>query len=307
MAGLQVTGIRFRASDGYLSAARMGQIITQRMQSGRRDLTRKTDQTPHSIKTFEGMRTPQTIEVSMLSDFASRIALIIPEVIHICPGTFEMGSLMAADEMPVRTVSMTKPYAIGKYPVTVEEFRAFKFSGSEKNLPEQLKDPGKDRFPVVRVNWEEAMSYCEWLTKANGEGRKFRLPTEAEWEYAARGCRNFVYPWGNDPVAENAVFGGNALEQVGSRSENKSPFGVMDMCGNVLEWTLESAYNYDPEKTQDPVGTVKTDSDRDVKILRGGSWRYTGFGTMRSSYRAEYCQTRRADDIGFRVVEELPE
>lgn len=305
---LRVSGIRFRATDGNLSTIRMGEILTQRMTGGLRGKVRETDERPLLLKDMFGMRHSQDLQVSKLSGIATSAALIMPEMIRIRPGTFEMGSLMSADEMPVRTVNMTRPYAIGKYPVTVEEYRAVKaFSGSGR-ASEQLTDTANDKFPVVKVSWTDAMKYCEWLTKGNGEGRIFRLPTEAEWEYAARGCRNFVYPWGNDPVAENAVFGGKGgLERVGSRPENKSPFGVMDMSGNVLEWTIEAAYNYDPDITENPGTPITINPKDEVKVLRGGSWKYTGFDMLRSSFRFEYCQTRRADDIGFRIVEELPQ
>jgi formylglycine-generating enzyme required for sulfatase activity len=202
------------------------------------------------------------------------------------------------DEKPQRTIHLPD-YAIGKVPVTVGQYRAFLDAGgsrerrwwteagwawhkAEKRVePRHWQDKkwtGDDRQPVVGVTWYEAYAYCAWLAEATG--RPYRLPTEAEWERAARGTDGRFYPWGNEYIQGYAnidekasgVPGGIYLERttpVGSYPQGASPYGALDMAGNVWEWCASKWANpYVHPEDNDPEGD-------DPRVLRGGSWYYS--------------------------------
>ena len=122
-----------------------------------------------------------------------------PEMVVIPAGSFHMGDVQGGgdkDEVPVRTVKIQKPFAVGRYEVTFEEYDQF-----AKAANRQLSSDegwGRGRRPVINVSWQDAVEYAKWLSEQTG--RRYRLPTEAEWEYAARGGKETVYWWGNDWV-----------------------------------------------------------------------------------------------------------
>jgi formylglycine-generating enzyme required for sulfatase activity len=156
--------------------------------------------------------------------------------------------------------------------------------------------------PVVCVSWYEAVAYSAWLSATSGEA--FRLPTEAEWEYAARGPDGLEYPWGNEWNADNAVTdetSGGQSAAVGSRPAGTSWVGALDMSGNVWEW-LSSQYQPYPYSAADGREDMQADARR---VGRGGSWgldRDDARGSRRSSGDPF---NRGYDDIGFRVLRPL--
>jgi formylglycine-generating enzyme required for sulfatase activity len=231
-------------------------------------------------------------------------------------GTFRMGAQKPddrdafPDESPVHQVTVS-PFSIGRYPVTVAEYDRFIAAGGYKekkfwkaggygkfeapgHWQRQLRYPSR---PVVEVSWYEAAAYC-----ASAKGR---LPTEAEWECAARGGREGVrYPWGNeepDPFRANYGEGGPSQPTpVGMYPEGATPQGVLDLAGNVWEWTADWWGDYAATPAKDPKGP----SDGAAKAIRGGAWDYDS-RDLRVSGRYRVVAVGRHDVIGFRCVREL--
>ena len=158
----------------------------------------------------------------------------VPEMVNIPAGDFQFGT----DNENV----WLDEYAIGKYPITNQEYKAFT-DATGYQTPVHWVDgkipEGKENHPVVNVNYYDAQAYCKWLSKITGE--TYRLPTEEEWEKAARGADGRRYPWGNEwnsNLANTVESGIGDTTPVGKYSPNgDSPYGVADMVGNVWEWT----------------------------------------------------------------------
>ena len=213
------------------------------------------------------------------------------------------------DESPVRRVFLSG-YWIGRYPVTVEEYRRFVEDGGYGEALYwraggfgRWKEPGSWREqldhvnptrPVVEVSWYEATAYAAWMA-ARRRVYGCRLPTEAEWEKAARGTTGRKYPWGNtlpNEMLANFAPDGKPnvghLTPVGAYPPGNTPEGVSDMAGNVWEWC------------GDVLGPARN-AEGVVRVLRGGSW-FNHSGYLRSAYRFVDRPGARFDYIGFRVV-----
>ncbi len=226
-------------------------------------------------------------------------APIEPELVHILAGEFLMGSDPKKDkdaydeEQPQHTVYLPE-YYIAKTPVTNAQYAVFAKITNRRTPP-----GGKEHHPVVDVSWRDAMAYCQWLAEATGKA--YRLPSEAEWEKAARGTDGRIWPWGNEPPDENRCNFGMKVGDttpVGQHSpQGDSPYGCVDMAGNVWEWTssLYKGYPYDPED-----GREEQEGSGD-RTLRGGSWGYDLRGA-RVSVRDNYHPDGFGNLVGFRVV-----
>jgi formylglycine-generating enzyme required for sulfatase activity len=258
---------------------------------------------------------------------------------------FMMGSEEYDDEKPIHPVQLS-PYWIGKYPVTNKEFAEFikqggyedkkywaekkskfEFDGIDfwKELKEKLprywlnEQFGRSRplAPVVGISWYEAMAYCMWLTEKN-PGKKFRLPTEAEWEFAARvgnsDSANYNqgrnYPWGDTTalMSERMNYSDSKLEQtsaVGSYPNGTTPDDIFDLAGNAWEWCYDW---YDEDYYQNsPQNNPKGPSSSPIgaRVLRGGSWGNNEW-ICRSTNRNRYNPDNRNNNWGFRVVQDSP-
>jgi formylglycine-generating enzyme required for sulfatase activity len=210
-------------------------------------------------------------------------------------GEFMMGSpdsdeAADDDEKPQHLVRITKPFYLGVYPVTQEQYE--KVMG--KN-PSQFKDPAN---PVESVSWDDAVEFCKKLSAK--EGKTYRLPTEAEWEYACRAGTPTSYSFGDDEASlgEYAWFRGNAERKthpVGQKKPNA--WGLFDMHGNVWEWCQDCFGEYTADVATDPVGP----SESTYRVYRGGSWNYTAEG-CRSAYRGWSTPVFRLNYLGFRVA-----
>jgi formylglycine-generating enzyme required for sulfatase activity len=231
------------------------------------------------------------------------------ELVRVPAGEFLMGSDpkvdkdASANEQPQHRLYLPEFY-IGKYPVTNEQYAAF-VKATRQTAPQYWKKSqiptGKENHPVVNVSWKDVVAFGQWLSQASG--KVTRLPTEAEWEKAARGGDGWIYPWGNDPPTTKLCnFVGNvgATTPVGQYPAGTSPCGALDMAGNVWEWTgsLYGPYPYQPEDGRN------SPDGKGERVVRGGSWldfqRYA-----RCAVRDGFVPVNFGTLIGFRVVVSL--
>jgi formylglycine-generating enzyme required for sulfatase activity len=196
------------------------------------------------------------------------------EKIRIPAGPFLMGKDMEVVELP--------DFSIAKFPTTIEEYSRFvEATGHRTPKWPGGKFPAESaRHPVVNVSWEDALAYLSWVAA--------RLPSEAEWEKTARGSQGWLYPWGNEFIPDNC--NSSESKSTGTRPVDAhpggvSPHGVMDMAGNVWEWT-SSLY----------------EAGADWRVLKGGSWDYKGFKDARAAARVYFGPTFRSGAIGFRCA-----
>ena len=221
------------------------------------------------------------------------------------------------DEYPRHEVELS-PFEMARCPVTRRLYREV-----------MGKNPGLfqgDDLPVTKVSWRDAIDFCNRLSAMDGltpayavderlvtwlhDADGYRLPTEAEWEYAARGTDGRVYPWGNEPPSNQLCWNGEGndvgyrLRQgpapVGSYPAGASPFGLMDMAGNVWEWCWDQYENY--RETKAVVRTSTGQSESRPRVLRGGSWIYDVPSLVRAAYRGRDDVSRRDSRVGFRCA-----
>jgi ribose/xylose/arabinose/galactoside ABC-type transport system permease subunit/formylglycine-generating enzyme required for sulfatase activity len=219
-------------------------------------------------------------------------------MIQIPAGPFIMGSDTGnEDEAPVHEVDLPA-FEIDKFEVTNADFAQFveatgyetdaEKEGRTKNW--QSAAEGKDNHPVIFVSWNDAVTYCQWAGK--------RLPTEAEWEKAARGTDGRMYPWGNEWDASKANvkdIGLRGTACVGSFGAGASPYGVEDMAGNVWEWTADWYEAY-------PGSDYESDYfGQKFRVQRGGGWFETA-DFVTTTYRNANSETAASDDLGFRCA-----
>ncbi len=202
-------------------------------------------------------------------------------------------------------------FYIDKYEVTVKQYMACVKAGqcSRAGMQGRCDYGRRDKlnYPINCVNWSQARAYCKWVKK--------RLPTEAEWEKAARGTDGRIYPWGDEWNPRNANYcdascdfdwrdnsyddGFPELAPVGSFSAGISPYGVYDMSGNVKEWVADwYEFYYQENSTRNPVGP----SSGDRRILRGGAWTDEPSYLLRVSGRQPVHPEYSEDNNGFRCV-----
>jgi formylglycine-generating enzyme len=276
-------------------------------------------------------------------------------MVLVLPGTFVMGASLAehgrSDEGQ-RRVSISRPFLISRYEVTVDQFSEFvadmqRRDPSWKTDAERVGPTGPagavstvkshghnawdptaswrntgfkqaGRHPVVFVSWNDATKYCEWLSAK--DGRRYRLPTEAEWEYAARANTTTAYPWGND------ADGGREFANLADRAYAKSfpernfgldyddgfvftapvgsfkpnGYGLYDMHGNVLEWVADLWEPHPRTSAMDPKGA----SNGAYRVAKGGAWG-SDPNDCRSAFRFREAPDNRFAGIGFRVAADL--
>ena len=233
----------------------------------------------------------------------SQVDPIRPEMVVIPGGRFRMGCVSGRgcydNEHPVHEVRV-EAFELGKYEVTFEEYD--RFTAATGREPADNEGWGRGRRPVIRVSWEDAVAYTKWLSGQTGE--RYRLPSEAEWEYAARAGSVTAYSWGNEIGSNRANCGGCGGQWDGGQtapvgSFDSNGWGLYDMHGNVFEW-VQDCWNgsYQGAPTN---GSAWESGDCTLRVGRGGSWRYSP-GLLRSADRFRITTTLRNHEIGFRVA-----
>ena len=251
----------------------------------------------------DGYARPKAIPGSTFRE-ALRSGGEAPEMVVIPSGRFRMGCLSNDDcydhEKPVREVTIAAPFALSVHEVTFEDYDRFTY-------PNTVDDEswGRGTRPVINVSWDDAREYVAWLSAQTGA--EYRLPSEAEWEYAARAGTVTKYHWGNE-VGTNLAncfgdFCGDEWEftaLVGSFRLNG--FGLHDMHGNVWEW-VQDCWNYGYAGAPSD-GAAWLTGDCSRRVFRGGSWHYLPLA-LRAAVRNTNSAGNRYDDVGFRVARTL--
>jgi formylglycine-generating enzyme required for sulfatase activity len=218
------------------------------------------------------------------------------------PGEFEMGGEQTNDEKPPHAVTIERAFAMAVYEVSFAEFGAY-CRATGARCPENPW--GGDDFPAALVSWDEAVAYARWLSSETGQN--YRLPSEAEWEYAARAGSRTRYPFGDDvtPVAARSSANRPVDSPVGSsdRSVNRNAFGLFHMIGNVREWVADHWYSGYAGAPTD--GTARLGAEANLRVVRGGGYS-DGALQLRSAARVSLERGTQDRFTGFRVVRELP-
>jgi formylglycine-generating enzyme required for sulfatase activity len=198
------------------------------------------------------------------------IHLLVPEMLNISPGVFNMGGRAFSGEKPIHEVNIAYNFAIGKFPVTFEEYDSFCAATGRRKAEDQ--GWGRGRRPVINVTWQDAVDYCQWLSEQSGQ--TYRLPSEAEWEYACRAGSAGDYCFGDDVerLAEYAWHrdnSGGKTHPVGELKPNA--WGLHDVHGNVWEWCQDSWHGNYQGAPVDGSAWQEAESGA-YRVLRGGSW-----------------------------------
>lgn len=234
-----------------------------------------------------------------------------PTMVDIPAGVFQMGDLNdtgSRDELPVREVTV-KAFQMGLTEVTWDQYQPCIDEGVCEDNSEDGGDNGwgKETRPVIEVSWDDIQVYLAWLNKKTG--KQFRLPTEAEWEYAARAGSETTFSWGDELIKKRAN-----CYSCGSEWDNKSTapvasfqanaFGLHDMQGNVWEW-VQDCYHDNYKKAPNDAREWLTEYDIEdgcsERVKRGGSWFFMAVA-MQSSYRSFSEDYQRNSTCGFRLA-----
>ena len=236
----------------------------------------------------------------------------LPKLIEIPAGSFQMGSDDDSNEQPIHTVNIKK-FWMSQTEISFKQYDYYvwqlKRSGiSAVSYPDD-EQWGRETRPVINVSWHDAQDYINWLSHKTGQ--QCRLPSEAEWEYAARGGSTTKYPWGDEASHEFANYGKDkccdGLAKGNDKWLNTSPvasfpanaFGLFDMQGNVYEWVEDKWH--DNYKGAPNNGRAWLEGDSTSRVLRGGSWVSSPFN-LRSAFRGNNAPDTRYFSIGFRIV-----
>ncbi len=222
-----------------------------------------------------------------------------PALVVLPEGQAEMGG-NNPEEQPRHSITIEQPFALGIYEVSFEEFQFFCVATKRECPAQPWTDP---ELPVVNVPWTLAIEYTKWLSKTSGA--TYRLPSESEWEYAARAGTVSVYPFGDEILPTHARFSFRAAETTPlaskDRSINRNKFRLYHMIGNVREWVLDVWHENYAGAVSD--GSARTGSS-DQRVVRGGSFA-DGPDRIRSASRTHLAATAGDAETGFRIVREI--
>lgn len=241
-----------------------------------------------------------------------------PELVVIPAGSNTLGDITRTgleNETPTYQVSINKPFALGKYEVTFDEYDLFcEETGLTKPDDEGW---GREKLPVLNITWDDAHAYVKWLSQESG--KSYFLPSEAQWEYAARAGTQTSYWWGNEPGDKNAQcvtcaainrcddckdvpLLDDGTTVVGSYKPN--PFGLYDVHGNVMEWVADCGHETNSSQPSD--GSPRRNGNCNKHIMKDGSW-WNNVRFIRASVRSSAADGReyKSFHVGFRVAREI--
>ncbi|MBM4126206.1 MAG: formylglycine-generating enzyme family protein [Nitrospira sp.] len=255
-----------------------------------------------TVTPYEKPVTDAPAEIESVAESTPGEEPIVSEMVTITAGPFVRGAESGGfDERPTRTIHLDA-FSIDRFEVTNHQYQQFVVATSHRKpgLPSRYAKSGAKvrgmNQPIVYVSWDDAEAYCRWSGK--------RLPTEAEWEKAMRGTDGRLWPWGDKEQPDGANWarvndGHEATARVGTFQLDKSPYGVMDGAGNVMEWVEdwygETYYKSSPDQNP-PSPEYGT-----YRVLRGGSYTTTG-ADLRITSRSKMMPDFRDETIGFRCA-----
>ena len=267
---------------------------------------------------------PTNTPVPTITPTEQPVKPIPPDMILVEAGSFQMGSAQGyANEQPVHTILISKPFYMARYEVTFKEYDLFCDDTRRGRLDD--RGWGRGNQAVIHVDWYDAVEYCNWLSERTGldpcyfgkgnlvecdfSANGYRLPTEAEWEYAARGGKNsygFIYAGSENPdeVAWYANNSNDQLHPVGVKAPNE--LGLFDMCGNIFEWCWDwyDKDYYSASPYTDPLGPPPPQNPEPwefIRVRRSGSWREDA-ENIRISSRG-FDSVSYPGDNGLRLVQ----
>ena len=267
---------------------------------------------------------PTNTPVPTITPTEQPVKPIPPDMILVEAGSFQMGSAQGySHEQPVHTIFISKPFYMARYEVTFKEYDLFCDDTHRSRLDD--RGWGRSNQPVIHVDWYDAVEYCNWLSERTGldpcyfgkgnlvecdfSANGYRLPTEAEWEYAARGGKNsygFIYAGSENPdeVAWYANNSNDQLHPVGVKAPNE--LGLFDMCGNIFEWCWDwyDKDYYSASPYTDPLGPPPPQNPEPwefIRVRRSGSWREDA-DNIRISSRS-FDSVNYPGDNGLRLVQ----
>jgi formylglycine-generating enzyme required for sulfatase activity len=239
-----------------------------------------------------------------------------PEMVVVPAGSFTMGSPASEpdrinNEDPEHAVTIGKPFAVGKFAVTFDEWDACVADGGCNGYRPSDKNWGRGRQPVIRVSWDDAKAYAAWLSRKTGKA--YRLLSEAEREYATRAGTKTPFWWGSAITPREANYNGTVVYNKGAKGEFRektlqvdalepNPWGIYQVHGNVWEWVDDCWHDSYAGAPSD--GSAWTIGDSSRRVVRGGSW-IDNPRDLRAAVRLWYTADHRVDYIGFRLARTL--
>lgn len=242
--------------------------------------------------------------------FDDKGSYIIPPMVKVNAGTFQMGSNINDNEKPIHEVNIKNDFYMGKYEVTFAEYDKFcEDTNRKKPADEGFRIASK---PVINISWNDANEYAKWLSQKTGQN--YKLPSESQWEYATKAGTNTKYSFGDDEnqLAQYDWYEKNSYDKgenhpdygthnVGSKKPN--PWGLYDVHGNVWEWVDDWYVDNYKNTPRNEDSNIK--GEKKNKVIRGGSWDRFTFNS-RAAYRDAASPFGSGNNIGFRLSKTLP-
>lgn len=287
--------INWNGDEGSEDFKKLIRSVTRLVGTATNTVQKPTFQT----KSSSPATTSKPVATRTKTSVESSPAYIEPEMVEIPAGQFQMGGDFKDNEKPVHTVIFAKPFLMAKNVVTFEEYDLFA-KANKRKFPDD-ETWGRGQRPVINISREDAAEYASWLSQLTG--KSYRLPSEAEWEYAARANTSTEYYWDGLGDAEDYAWyvDNSDLKTHPVCEKRPNAFGLYDMFGNVWEW-VEDCWHDNYQNA--PIDGSAWDLEGcNYRVLRGGSW-YFKLDYLRSAFRFRYNPVYRTFNIGFRLAQD---